>query len=237
MAVAVVGAGTAAGARVAAAPDAFVRHMSMSDIARSCRLLDPPPRAGRIELNITPAAGVGRWHVDIGGRDRPRLLAAITGALADKNLDIVTAVVATWADGTVLDSFVVRSPSAPDANGLSSAITAQLGMPPRVEPITDALVSFTNSARTTNCDVRAKDRPGLLGTLSAAFAAAGADIHTASINTVAGQAVNTFELSDRKGNPLDAALQAQVRSAVIEGQTSRSAYSRLPSMNSATNQH
>src|SRR5688500_12567307 len=48
MAMAVVGEGSGAAARVSSAPDAFVRQLSTSDIARCAKLIDPPPRGTKI---------------------------------------------------------------------------------------------------------------------------------------------------------------------------------------------
>jgi UTP:GlnB (protein PII) uridylyltransferase len=54
----------------------------------------------------------------------------------------------------------------------------------------------------TLATVRGDDRPGLLHALTAAFAAAGADVHAARAQTARGEAVDVFELTDIRGPKL-----------------------------------
>ena len=53
------------------------------------------------------------------------------------------------------------------------------------------------------CTATAPDRPGLLHSLTTAFAAAGASVHSARITTNASQAVDYFEVADANGEKLD----------------------------------
>lgn len=219
MAMAVVGQGSPAAARVSSAPEAFIRQLSTSDIARCAKLIDPPPRGTKIELGIVPAGRMGRWYVDVAGRDRPRMLVGITGALADAGYDVDTAVVATWPDGTVLDAFVVAASQPPVSAVLSGAIARWLLKPLQVAQLKDARVTFSPGQRSTICDVRAKDRPGLLHTLASAFASAGAEIQTARVTTVGGHAVDQFELTSRRHDALDEPTQSAIKNVLAFGTT------------------
>jgi UTP:GlnB (protein PII) uridylyltransferase len=69
----------------------------------------------------------------------------------------------------------------------------------------------------TLCEVRSPDRRGLLHDLAAGLASAGADVHSARLATIAGQAVDRFELTDRNGRKLDEVMQANVTRVLRDG--------------------
>jgi UTP:GlnB (protein PII) uridylyltransferase len=69
----------------------------------------------------------------------------------------------------------------------------------------------------TRCVVEAADEPGLLHTLSVAFANAGVSVHAASVTTEQSEAIDTFELTDRNGAKLDAATKARLAEVVVVG--------------------
>ena len=115
----------------------------------------------------------------------------VSGVLADNGLDILDAVVATWPDGGTLDSFSVRrsvleparlSPEEldkigpPDRGALEAGVSAALGVPIEVLANPDAEVRFDDDASPwyTLCEVRSPDRRGLLHSLTAGIASAGA---------------------------------------------------------------
>lgn len=203
--------------RIAAAPEAFVAQLSAGEIARACTLLDDVPEPGSVRVAVTPATGAGKWYVDVAGSDRPRLLTAIAGALTTAGLDIDTAAVAGWADGAVLDAFVVRSPIRPDVDRLTEAIGDHLGRPLTAAPVKHARVRFSEAGAASICDLRAADRPGLLHAVTAAFAAAGAEVQAARIMTVRGQATNRFTLSDGGERAIDATQEAAIRACLRWG--------------------
>ena len=68
---------------------------------------------------ITPTRIPGAWHLDVGSRDRRGLLAAYTGVLADRGMDVKQAVLATWIDGGALEAFVVSSTETPEPNAFT----------------------------------------------------------------------------------------------------------------------
>ncbi len=160
------------------------------------------------------------WKVEVAARDRPGLLAVVSGVLADNGLDILDAVVATWPDGGTLDSFSVRrsvleparlSPEEldkigpPDRGVLEAGVSAALGVPIEVLANPDAEVRFDDDASPwyTLCEVRSPDRRGLLHSLTAGIASAGASVHSAHLVTISGLAVDRFELTDANGQKLD----------------------------------
>jgi [protein-PII] uridylyltransferase len=214
-----VGGDSEVAERVAAAPAAYVLTQGSSDIARQCELLTPMPSPWEVRVVATPSPRPDQWHVDVVARDRPGLLASFSGGLAACGLDVVQAVLATWDDGGALQAFLVRAPTAPDSARIQVALEASLGAPLVSEPVADAQVLFSrpDGALYTTCDVRAADRPGLLHAVAVAIASAGVDVHAAKVVTEEGVAHDRFDLSDRQGGPLDAALQDAVRARIVEG--------------------
>jgi [protein-PII] uridylyltransferase len=211
----------AAAARVATSPPGYLLAHDSGDIARHCKLLSHLPAPGEVRAVVTPGRGRGEWHLDVTSRDRPGLLAAFTGVLAGSGLDVVQAVLATWADGGALEAFVIRSADPPDAGVLQDAFEASLDKPLSSPPVPEAQVTFDDvvSALYTRCDVRARDRPGLLHAVAVAIASAGADVHAARVTTVDGVARDRFDLSDSAGNKLDATLKEAIRAGVRGGLT------------------
>jgi [protein-PII] uridylyltransferase len=218
-AVRLVGDDCNARARIAGAPPGYVLVHDSSDIVRHCDLLSPRPDPSEVRVIATPGRAPGEWHLDIATRDRPGLLAALTGVLSAAAIDVIQAVLATWADGAALEAFVVRSSAAPDAVALQSAFVASLRSPLDSQPVADAAVSFDNhaSALYTRCDVRAADRPGLLHAVAVAIAAASADVHAARVRTADGLAHDVFDLTDSAGHKLGAVLQDAIRTRLCEG--------------------
>ena len=213
------GGGAAVLARIAEAPEGYALVHHASEIARHCQLLTPRPGRGEVRVVVTPGREAGEWHVEGAARDRPGLLAAITGALARERLDVAQAVVATWDDGAALQAVVVRSATAPDPTRLQSRFEEALRRPTSWSGVTDAGIRFDDdvSPLYTACEVRALDRPGLLHDITAGMAAVGVDIHAARATTVSGTATDHFDLADGSGRKLDAALKAAVHRALRTG--------------------
>lgn len=207
-------------ARVATAPEAYLSVHDPADVARQCALLTPVPAPGEVRVVTAPRA-VGQWHLDVGARDRVGLLACFTGVLAAFEVDVAQAVVATWPDGAALEAFVVRSADPPDVEALVPAFEASLAAPLSSVPLPDAAVVFDDSLSSayTACEVRAGDRAGLLHAIAVAFAAAGVDVHGASVTTSAGFAVDRFDLTDRLGCKLSPSRQDAVRRLLADGVT------------------
>ena len=86
-------------------------------------------------------------------------------------------------------------------------------------PNPDADVRFDDQSSPwyTLFEVRSPDRRGLLHSLTAGIASAGASVHSAKLVTVNGQAVDRFELTDRNGRKLDDAAKDAVATAIRGG--------------------
>lgn len=218
----------AAAVRLAGAPEAvdrlthaaraYLLSQDAAALARQARLLEPLPRRGVARV-LVGAEGPGLWRVEVASRDRRGLLAVITGVLAATGLDVVDAAATTWPDGGAVESFLVRADEAPDEGFLRAAVESAWRGGLSSSPIPDAKVTFDDEASPwyTLCEVEAPDERGLLHALAVAFAASGADVHSARISTVEGRAVDRFELTDGHGRKLDPKAEDAIGAAIANG--------------------
>ncbi|MEO7555755.1 MAG: cation:proton antiporter [Acidimicrobiales bacterium] len=218
-AAALLGDSREAARRVDTAPRAYVLRQDSEALARHARLLDPSPSGGRVRVAVV-AAGDG-WWVDVAARDRPALLAAITRALADASVPVLDAVLATWDDGAVVDSFLVAVTDRPDEDALRRAIEVDLDATLQSQPLPGTEVEFDQTASPwhTVCEIRSTDRPGLLCSLATAFAAAGVEVRSAKVSAGDGLVIDRFEVVDRDGAKLGADVEQRVRDLLISGVT------------------
>jgi Kef-type K+ transport system membrane component KefB len=219
-AVRIAGADGAVAERIAGAPRTYLLAQDAADVARQAALLEPLPARGGARVAVAPVDD-GRWRVEVASRDRPGLLATVSGVLTDCGLSVQDALVATWGDGGALDSFrvlpVSRTP--PNADALTAAIVDAFDRPLGAPPTPDAEVAFDDDASPwyTLCEVRSPDVAGLLHSITVGFASAGIDVHSAQVVTVDGQAADRFELTDGNGRKLGDSAKRAVLDAVAGG--------------------
>ncbi|MBB2892444.1 [protein-PII] uridylyltransferase [Flexivirga oryzae] len=170
-------------------------------------------RAPYIVVNGTSSGAT----IEIADRDRPGLFAASARLLASFGMTVRSARVRT-TDGIAHNTWQVEAPLAdlPDAEQLVRGFQEpgrssrrqprvipegrRVGMPPsRATVVPDA------SADALVLEVRAADRPGLLGDLGDAFATQGLAIRSAHVATYAGQSLDTFYLTPAAVTPPDVA--------------------------------
>ncbi len=224
--------------RVQHAPRAYLLNQDAADVARQAALLEPLPGRSRARVGVVPIEAPSgsrhEWRVEVAVRDRPALLATVSGVLAEAGLDVLDAVIATWDDGAALESFRVRrallEPAQlddeqiararpPEASWLEQEIVAAFDRPLTSPPNPDAEVIFDDSGSPwyTLCEVRSPDRRGLLHTITVGLASAGADVHSARLVTTDGRAVDRFELTDRTGRKLDTEVKDAIVVAITGG--------------------
>ena len=194
--------------RIRTAGNTYVLAHSSDTLVRHATLIEPAPGAGTARVTVTAAAEPSTWVVDVAAADAPGLLARICAALAGEGLDVVSADVATWPDGAVLDSFVVAATDSPDAERIERALVASLGKPVRMPAgmSGDRLVfTLDNVAHPFHSivSVSGEDRPGLLGAVAAAFAAEGVEVHHARVSTEGGEVADRFEISTKRGKKIN----------------------------------
>ena len=221
-AVRLAGGDQAVGDRIEHAPRTYLLAQDASDVARQAALLGRLPSPGRARVAVSPCEGSGNeWRVEVASRDRPGLLATVSGVLSDAGLSVQDAVVATWADGGALDAFRVlpTKQKPPNADALTAAIVEAFDRPLEASPTPGAEVVFDDDASPwyTLCEVSCVDRPGLLHAITAAFASAGVDVHSARVRTVEGQAADRFEVTDGNGRKLGEPAKLAVIEAVAGG--------------------
>ncbi|HEV7761233.1 MAG TPA: cation:proton antiporter, partial [Acidimicrobiales bacterium] len=194
-----VDADAAVGERIAGAPRSYLLRQEPAAIVRHAELLRTVPAAGSVRVTVTDGVDC-RW-IDVVARDRHGLLAASTGALADLDLEISHAVVATWPDGAALESFCVRSPERPDPAVLEQTVETALDGDLVSPPLPGAVVTLDHDASPwhTAAEVEALDQPHLLHQLATAFAAAGVDVAAATVTSRDGRAYDSFLLDGPGG--------------------------------------
>jgi UTP:GlnB (protein PII) uridylyltransferase len=74
--------------------------------------------------------------------------------------------------------------------------------------------------------VRTRDRRGVLRTIAAGIATAGAEVHSARVLTDNGQAIDRFDLTDSEGHKLDDRIKQAIRQTVATGASPRRARRR-----------
>jgi [protein-PII] uridylyltransferase len=209
-------------ARLGRAPLAWLLAQDPAALRRQAALLEPRPGRGQVKVAVVEDSPPGQWRVEVAARDRPGLLAAVTGALSQAGLDVIDAVAATWPDSGVVEAFRARAGRPPDADRLRQAIEEGLTGPRASWPLPAATVTFDDGSSPwyTRATVDAPDEPGLLHALAVALAAAGVDVHGARVATVDGRAHDRFELTmARGGGKLDDGAKAAVLQAVATGAT------------------
>jgi Kef-type K+ transport system membrane component KefB len=215
-------------ARIAAAPRSYLLGQEPDAIVRHAGLLRTVPPAGAVRVDVVELPD-GQW-IDVAARDRHGLLAAVTGALANLDIEISRAVVATWPDGAALESFHVRTPDPLVAEAVAVAIAAALDDDLSSPPLPEAHVTFERLASPwhTACQIEAPDKPRLLHQLATALAAAKVDVVAATVAGHDGWASDSFLLDRHGGSKLDAADEAAVVDFVTGGVTTRHRRLRRP---------
>jgi [protein-PII] uridylyltransferase len=219
--------------RIAHAPREYLLAQDAAAIARQAALVEPLPGRHDARVSVIPRDS-GEWQIEVAARDRPGLLATVSGVIAELGLDILDATVATWPDLAALDSFHVRRAGlhparfgpeelekmpAPDPVALEAAIVGAFDEPLEALANPDADIRFDDQSSPwyTLFEVRCPDRRGLLHSLTAGIASAGASVHSAKLVTVNGQAVDRFELTDRNGRKLGDGAKDGVTAAIRGG--------------------
>lgn len=205
--------------RLERASPAFLVSHEPVELARQATLLSTLPRRGVVRIVVDDGPEPWTWRIDVSCRDRPGLLARLTDSLAESRLDVISASLATWPDGGVLDSFLVHGDTRPDPGLLTERIERRLKGKIALVPLTDLSVTFEDDVYPwhTLCTVSGADRPGLLAAIAGALDAAKVDVHAATVISYppSGNAVdeaggagpgmihNRFQLTDRHGQKLN----------------------------------
>jgi [protein-PII] uridylyltransferase len=165
----------------------------------------------------------GRVSVTVVARDRPRLLATLSGALTICGLDVSEASLFSTVDGLALDVFRATDPYGRLTDGvepveavLRDALDGRLDVEARVTarrrdyarpvgsrgPVT-VEIDLDESASDAVIEVHADDEIGLLHRLSSTLADFGLDVRVAKVATLGRRVVDVFYVRDAHGRKLD----------------------------------
>ncbi|MEY4174663.1 MAG: High-affinity Na(+)/H(+) antiporter NhaS3, partial [Actinomycetota bacterium] len=218
-----IGNEAAVSERLRAASNAYLLSHEPEELARQARLLEPLPRPGTIRVSVSPEPQAEHWKVDVAGHDSRGLLARLADVLAEFGLEVVSADIATWPDGGVLDSFVVRSPRRPAARELARAMEAALAGPLHLGAAPSLSLTADNESLPwhTSVLVTGPDLPGALRAVTAAFAAADLVVHSARIDGGTDGVNDRFAITDRVGRKLDARGLDEARAILLHGPSRR----------------
>jgi [protein-PII] uridylyltransferase len=223
-------------AHVALVSDRYVTTTGVQRMAEHLRLV--------ARLEASPVATELFHHLDLGSsdlvvvtRDVPGLFALIAGTLAAHGVNIISAQIATRADGIAIDTFQVNDPtgeavtSAAQWGRVLDALRAVLGREQTVEALLERRqrgrasadgfarpkVAIDNRLSDDHSvvEVKCPDRLGLLYLITRTLSAQGLDIASARIATEIDQALDTFYVHDRDGRKLaEPAGTAAIRGAL-----------------------
>ncbi|HSI42807.1 MAG TPA: [protein-PII] uridylyltransferase [Methylotenera sp.] len=202
----------------------FLRHES-DEIAWHSRLLTPHLNTAQsiVRARLSPSGdGI---QVMIYTKDRTDLFARICNFFDRMGYSIAEAKIYTTDHTYALDSFIILDQSGKsvsysgllkfietelthklDQNAqLESPMSGRLSRQVKHMPIqAEVLISEEIDSNNHKLEVVANDRPGLLATLAHKFLAQDIELHTAKINTLGNRAEDTFLISAKKGQKLDA---------------------------------
>jgi [protein-PII] uridylyltransferase len=204
------------------------RYMAMTTVQRMAEHVRMLHR-----LDTTRLATELFHHPDLGSsdlvvvtRDLPGLFSLIAGTLAAHGVNIISAQIATRADGIAIDTFQVSDPTgeaitAPSQwarvlDALAAVVAGEQSVdnllarrragraapevpaPPRIS------IDNSLSDQFTVVEIKCADRVGLLYLITRTLSAEGCDIVSARIATEIDQAFDTFYVHDGGGGQIDA---------------------------------
>ncbi|HEY7296126.1 MAG TPA: HD domain-containing protein [Dehalococcoidia bacterium] len=212
----------------------YLRTFSPEEILRHVAVAAPPLAEQAARLDVQGEGPV--FDLVVALRDRPGLIALVSGVLALHNLSVLGARFFTRADGVALQSLHVidalGNPVAAErwARVERDVQAALLGRLPLGQRMAEKMHAYRRAGRMreaevhlvehgsrpfTVLEVHAADRVGLLYTLASALFELGIDIHLAKIDTQGPDAVDVFYIREAQDQPLRGAERIQqVREAL-----------------------
>ncbi|MBV8161348.1 MAG: ACT domain-containing protein [Acidimicrobiia bacterium] len=187
------------------APDLWLRGESPDVIAGDVALCHPPLSTKEVRVWCAPALIAGALRVSVLAHDRPGLLAATTGALAQAGLSVIQAAAMTWPTrGWALQRALVADPRCRSTRPaerdllcarLRAAVRDGPGADVRFDPSGPVQVAAAAEPNGRHLlRVLAPDRPGLLWAITAWLERSRCNVLVARATPAGLQADDTFLL-------------------------------------------
>jgi len=169
----------------------------------------------------------GCWEATFLAQDRPGLFSNLAGVLTLNHINILSAHIYTWRDGTAVDIFKVSSPMDPIRperiwakiqKNLSDTFEGRLSLEDQInrkensplligrsKPLSSPRVVLDNASSDffTLIEVFAHDRVGFLYQITRTLFSLGLDIRIAKISTKADLVADVFYVRDREGQKVE----------------------------------
>jgi len=205
-------------------PHDILDHISMHQRLKE-RLINHEAAAFMLEAEQDDSEGY--WEITFLAKDRPGLFSDIAGVLALNNINILSADIYTWRDGTAVDIFKVTEPLDPIhpdkawnnvRRDLRSVFTGKLSLEYRLskrrspsilseqkKPTHPPKVTVDNRASDffTLIEIFTDDRVGLLYTITHTLYNLRLDIRISKIATKADQVADVFYVRDFEGQKVE----------------------------------
>jgi [protein-PII] uridylyltransferase len=228
-------------------PPRYLMSISPTDIVRHLDWLESLGQRLRkgernvFHLEADEEEAEACWKLTFMAKDRPGLFSDLAGVLSLNNINVLSADIYTWRDGTALDLFRVTGPSDPihpqetwqrvrrdlkSTFGGKLSLTYRLREKARPAISLDArkpsrppkvIVDNQSSDFFTLVEVFADDRVGLLYDITRTLFEMRLDIRIAKIATKVDQSADAFYVRDLDGQKLeDPAQVEELRAALIQ---------------------
>ncbi|OEU66821.1 MAG: protein-PII uridylyltransferase [Desulfovibrio sp. S3730MH75] len=225
--------GELADAMIGAMPDRYILSEEAGEIVSHMRLvrkfngayekdlIRKPSGKGGKGLNIVDVAEIedGRTRLVIISRDQDFLFASQTGVLALHSINILSADIFSWSDGTAVNIFTVKTPPAESIpedlwarveRSILYAMTGRLSLDYRLHKKRNSLFARLNSAKVptqisvdndssesyTIFEVKTQDRSGILYDIATTFSRMNIDLRMARISTTGNSVFDVFHVEN-----------------------------------------
>jgi [protein-PII] uridylyltransferase len=212
-------------AHLAMVQDRYLAQTSVQRMAAHLRLI-ARLEAGPVATELFHHPDLGSSDLVVVTRDVPGLFSLIAGTLAAHGVNIISAQIATRADGIAIDTFQVNDPTGETVTSATQwrRTLEALGRVLTEDQSVDVLLERRRAAgrpavvgqappkiaidnrlsdEYTLIEVKSSDRLGLLHLITRTLSGLGLDIASARIATEIDQAVDTFYVLDRQGRRLE----------------------------------
>lgn len=222
-------------------PDRYLQVMRVETIAKHFMMLQRINDQERIVWELEP--GLGASDLAVCSADEPGIFASICGALAAKDINILSAQIFSTADGYAINLFQVtdlhQQPLPVDIRldrlraDLNEVMLGRKTMDElfrkhrsrsglkwaeRVKRPTEITLNNDASQQYTLVEIRASDRPGLLYRISKVFSEQKLNVHRAMISTEAYGVFDVFYVTDFEYNKLhDVSRLNRLKAELIRG--------------------